>query len=128
MRPLMAFSSPAPSMIVVLSLSMRIFLARPSSLELDVFELDAEFLEDGGAAGDDGDVFEHGLAAIAEAGGLDGDDLEGAAELVDDEGGEGFAFDVLGDDQQGLAGLGDLAEDRAPGRGPMLIFFSWIRM
>ena len=72
MRPLMAFSSPAPSMIVVLSLSMRDLLGPAELGELDVFELDAEFFEDGRAAGDDGDVFEHGLAAIAEAGGLDG--------------------------------------------------------
>ncbi len=41
-------------------------------LERDVFELDAEVFEDGLAAGEDGDVFEHGLAAIAVAGGLDG--------------------------------------------------------
>ncbi len=88
-------------------------LLGPAELgELDVFELDAEFFEDGGAAGDDGDVFEHGLAAIAEAGGLDGGDLERAAELVDDQGREGFAFDVFGDDQHRLALLGGLAEDR----------------
>ena len=87
-------------------------LLGPAELvQLDVFELDAEFFEDGGAAGDDGDVFEHGLAAIAKAGGLDGGDLQRAAELVDHQGGQGFAFDVLGDDQQGLAGLGDLAQD-----------------
>src|SRR5688500_7732679 len=75
--------------------------------ELGVFELDAELFEDRGAAGDDGDVFEHGLAAVAEAGGLDGDGAEGAAELVDDEGREGFAFEVLGDDEDRLALLGD---------------------
>ena len=62
---------------------MRTFLARPKLGQLDVFELDAKLFEDGGAAGDDGDVFEHGLAAIAKAGGLDGGDFEGAAELVD---------------------------------------------
>src|SRR5207248_484435 len=44
--------------------------------ELDVFELDAEFFEDRGAAGDDGDVFEHRLATIAEPGGLHGAHLE----------------------------------------------------
>src|SRR5207302_2223850 len=59
-------------------------------VELDVLELDAQLLEDGGAAGDDRDVLEHRLAAVAEARGLDGADLERAAELVDDEGGEGF--------------------------------------
>ena len=44
-------------------------------------------------------------------GGLDGDGLEGAADLVDDQRGEGFALDVLGDDRQGLAGLHDLLQD-----------------
>ena len=40
-------------------------------LELDVFELDAEVFEDRPAAGQHRDVFEHGLAAIAVARGLD---------------------------------------------------------
>jgi hypothetical protein len=42
--------------------------------------------------------------------------LEHAAELVEHERGEGLALDVLGDDEQRLAGLGDLA--RASGAGP----------
>ena len=40
--------------------------------ERDVLELDAEVFGDAVAAGEDGDVFQHGLAAIAEAGSLDG--------------------------------------------------------
>jgi hypothetical protein len=59
-----------------------------------------------------GDVLEHGLAAVAEAGGLDGAHIERAADLVHDEGGEGFALDFLGDDQEGLAALGDNLEER----------------
>ena len=55
---------------------------------------------------------QHGLAAVAEARGLDGDGLEGAADLVDDQGRQGLALDVLGDDQQRLAGLHDLLEQR----------------
>ena len=39
-------------------------------------------------------------------------DVERAAQLVDHEGGEGFAFDIFGDDQQRLADLGDLLEQR----------------
>ena len=97
-------------MIVVLSLSMVTFLARAEVLELHVLELDAEVFGDGLAAGQDGDVFEHGLAAIAEARGLHGGALQGAAQLVHHQGREGFAFDVFGDDQQGLAELGDLLE------------------
>ena len=64
------------------------------------------------AAGDGGDVLEHGLAAIAEAGSLDGSNLEAAAQLVDDERGERLAFDVLGDDDQRLAGLHDRFKQR----------------
>ena len=79
-------------------------------LELHVLELDAEVFGDGLAAGEDGDVLKHGLAAIAEAGGLDGRDLERATELVDDEGGEGVAVDVFRDDDEGLAGLHGLLE------------------
>jgi hypothetical protein len=63
------------------------------------------------AAGEDGDVLEHGLAAVAEAGGLDGGDLQGAAHFVDDEGSEGFAVDVFGDDEQGASGLRHLLKD-----------------
>ncbi len=39
---------------------------------LDVLELDAEIFGDHLAAGEDRDVLEHGLAAVAEARGLDG--------------------------------------------------------
>ena len=102
---------PAPSMIVVFSFSMRTFLARPSICERHVLELDAEVLGDHLAAGEDGDVLEHRLAAIAEARRLDGRDLEAAAQLVDDQRRERLALDVLGDDEQRLAGLHDRLED-----------------
>ena len=38
-------------------------------------------------------------------------DLEAAAQLVDDKGRQGFAFDVFGDDEQWLASLDDELED-----------------
>src|SRR5208283_2306665 len=63
-------------------------------------------------AGQDRDVLEHGLAAIAEARSLHGRDLQAAAQLIDDERRQGLALDVLGDDQQGLARLHDRLEDR----------------
>ncbi len=87
-------------------------LARPRSFEFDVLELDAEVFADELGAGEDGDVFAHGLAAVTEARGLDGDDVERAAQLVDHEGGQRFAFDVFGDDEHRLADLGDLFEQR----------------
>ena len=60
----------------------------------------------------DGDVAQHRLAAVAEAGGLHRTDVEHAAELVDDQQRQRFALDVFGDDQQRLAGLGDLLQHR----------------
>src|SRR5262249_784557 len=52
--------------------------------ELHVFQLNAQVLEDGLAAGQDGDVLEHRLAAIAIARRLDRGAFESAAQLVDD--------------------------------------------
>ena len=87
-------------MIVVFSLSIRTRLALPSICSGDVLELDAEVLGDHRAAGQDRDVFEHRLAAIAEARRLDRRDLEAAAQLVDDQGRQRLALDVLGDDER----------------------------
>ena len=88
-------------------------LAGPAEqVERDVLELEADLLGDDLAAGEDGHVGEHRLAAVAEAGGLDGDRVERAADLVHDERGEGLALDVLGDDQQRAARLHDLLEQR----------------
>ena len=87
-------------------------LGAPEHVERDVLELDAEILGDHLAGGEDRDVFQHGLAAIAEARRLDGRDLQAAAQLVDDQRRQRLAFDVLGDDQQRLAALHHGFEDR----------------
>ena len=91
-------------------------------VEGDVLELDAEVFADQLAAGQDGDVFQHGLAAIAEARRLDRRDPQAAAQLVDHQGGQGFAFDVLGDDQQRTARLDHRFQHRQQGlqRGELL--------
>src|SRR5207342_1449860 len=100
MRPLMASVSPAPS------------TGAAELRDLRVLELEAHLLGDDLAAGEDRDVLEHALAAVAEARGLHGDARERAAQLVHDERREGLALDVLGDDQQRAAGLDDLLEHR----------------
>ena len=106
----MSASSPAPSTMVVSSL-VTIDLGGPAEqVEGGVLELEADLLGDDLAAGEDGHVLQHRLAALAEAGGLDGGRLERAADLVDHEGGQGLALDVLGDDHERLAGLHDLLE------------------
>src|SRR5580658_3106306 len=88
------------------------FLGAAEVLELHVLELAAQVLGDGLAAREGGDVFEHGLAVVAKARGLDGGALQRAAKLVDDQGRQRFAFDVFGDDQEGLAHLGGLFKQR----------------
>src|ERR1700756_3799165 len=87
-------------------------LGATEHVEGDVLKLDAEIFRDRLAAGQDRDVLQHGLAAIAEARSLDGRDLQAATEAVDDEGGESFAFDVFSDDHQRLAGLHHGLEQR----------------
>ena len=112
MRPWMSAFLPAPSTIVVFSLSIVTRLARPRSSSVTFSSLMPRSSLIDLAAGQDGDVLEHGLAAVAEARGLHGADLQRAAQLVDDQRRERLALDVLGDDQQRLAALRDLLEQR----------------
>src|SRR5690606_31756651 len=86
---------------------------RPAEhVEGDVFQLDAEVFRDHGSSRQDGDVFQHGLAAVAEARSLDGGDLEAATQLVDDERCKSFPFDVFSDDDERFAGLDHGFENR----------------
>ena len=64
--------------------------------------------------GEDGHVFEHRLATIAEARGFHGTHIERATQAVDNQGRQGFAFDVFSDDQQRLATVDDGFQTREP--------------
>src|SRR5665811_1756195 len=66
-------------------------------VELSGVELESDLLGDDLAAGEDGDVGEHGLATVTKARRLDGDDAQGATDVVEHQGRERFALDVLGD-------------------------------
>src|SRR4029450_7284175 len=92
-------------------------------VEADVVELEADLLADHLAAGEDRDVLEHRLAAVAEPGRLDRGRLEGGADLVDHQGGQDLALDVLGDHQERPARLHDLLEHRQQRlhRGDLLV-------
>ena len=79
----------------------------------DGLKLDAEVFGDHLAAGQDRDILKHCLAAVAEAGSLHGSNLQGAAQLVDHQCCQRFAFHIFGNDQEGLAGAGNLLENRA---------------
>ena len=87
-------------------------LGRAEVGELHRIERHAEVLENGVGAGQHGDVAEHGLAAVAVAGRLHRHHVEDAAQLVDDQRGQRLALDVLGDNQQRLAGLADRLQQR----------------
>src|SRR6185437_932601 len=87
-------------------------LGAAEHLQRDVLELDAEVFADRLTAGQDGDVLQHGLAAIAEARRLDGRDLEAATQAVDHQSRKRFTFDVFRDDHQRLAGLHHGLEQR----------------
>ena len=80
--------------------------------QLHVFKLGPHFFHDGFTAHQSGNVFQHGLTAIAEAWRLDSANVNRSPKLVDDERGEGFAFYVFRDDEQRLASAGDLLEHR----------------
>ena len=99
-------------MIVVSSLFATTRRARPRSATVAVSSLQADVLRDERAAGQDRDVFEHRLAAVAEARRLHGEDVDRAAQLVHHQGGERFAVDVVADDDDVLGHLQDLLEQR----------------
>ncbi len=65
----------------------------------DILELDAEIFGDDLTTGQDGNVFKHCLAAIAEARRLHRRDLEPATQFIDDQSRQSFALNVLGYDQ-----------------------------
>src|ERR1700744_3296912 len=76
--------------------------------DVGVLQGEADLFADDLTTGEDGHVLQHRLATVTEAGGLDRHRLEGAADLVDDQGGQRLTLDVLGDDQQRLAGPDNL--------------------
>ncbi|CAB4796351.1 unannotated protein [freshwater metagenome] len=81
-------------------------------VQLGGVELEADFFRNDLTAGQDRDVLQHGLATVAKARSLNGDRAEGATDLVDDQGGQSLALHVLSQDDQRLAGLHDLFQNR----------------
>ena len=99
-------------MMVVSSLVDDDFLSAAQIGDGGGFELAAGFLGDHGAAGQDGNILQHSLAAIAKARGLDGHDVEHAAQFVQHQGSQRFAVNIFGDDDQvALADLDQFLQD-----------------
>ena len=80
--------------------------------DISILKLHAELFGDDLAASEDRDILEHGLAPVAEARSLDGYHAERAPDSIEDQRRKGFAIDILCDDEERLAGLGDLLKKR----------------
>ena len=65
---------------------------------------------DHGTAGENGDILQHIFSPVAIAGSFHCNYIESTAQLVHDQGGQGFAFHILRNDQQLCAGLYDLLQ------------------
>src|ERR1019366_2340468 len=87
-------------------------LGAAEHVQSNLVEFDAEILADRLSAGEDRNVFEHRVAAIAEAWCFHRRNLEAAAQLVDDERGQSLALNILGDNDERLRGLHDRFEQR----------------
>ena len=82
-------------------------LLGPSQIgNTDTLQVDAQVFEDGLGASQNGDIFQHGLAPIAIAGGLYSRHVQNATKLIDHQSGQGLAFHVFGNDQQRSIGFG----------------------
>src|SRR6218665_3123979 len=77
-----------------------------------VLELESDLFGNDLTTGENCDVLQLCLAAVTKAGGLDGNRLEDATDLVHDESGESLTVDILRDDEQLLARLDDLIDNR----------------
>src|SRR5579883_309824 len=86
------------------------FLSLSEMADFNLLQFEAEVFRDGSPAGQLGNVIQHGLAAVAEARGLNSRDLQRATQLVHDQGRERFAVNVFGDDEQRLAALRNALE------------------
>ncbi len=75
-------------------------------------QLQPQLLADDLAAGQDCNIPQHFLAAVAKAGSLYADAGKGAAQLVDNNGGKRLALNILGNDDQLLARLHYLLQQR----------------
>ncbi len=81
-------------------------------IEGNAFQFDAQLFGDQLTAGEDRNVFEHGFTAITEARCFNSSDFQAAAQLVDNQSCQGFAFDIFSNDQERLTGLNNSFEDR----------------
>ena len=76
------------------------------------FQRQADFFGNHGTAGQDGDILQHGFAAVAEARSFNGNGFQDAADVVHHQSRQGFAFYVFSDNQERTAGFCHLFQNR----------------
>ena len=81
-------------------------------LERGALKIETHFLRDHGTTSEDGNVLQHGFTAITEARRLTGGHLNDTAHVIDHQRCEGFAFNVLGNNDQRTRRLGNLLKHR----------------
>ena len=108
----MASALPPPSTITVSSLLTTTRRAEPSTSRPTSRSDEPDVGVDHLTAGDDRQVLQERLAAVAEERRLDRDGFQRLADRVDHQRRQRLALDVLGDHQQRLARLGDLLQQR----------------
>ncbi len=87
-------------------------LGRTQVLQRRALEIQAHFLGDHRAAGQDRNILQHGLTTVTETGRLTGCNFNDTAHVVDDQSGQRLTFHVLSNDHQGLGSLGNLLKYR----------------
>ena len=80
-------------------------------IQPQILQFHPHFFRNDHAARQNGDILQHGFAPVAESGGLDRGSAQRAPYLVHHQRGQGFSIHILGDEQEGSAGLGDLLEN-----------------
>ena len=77
-----------------------------------IFQFQTQFGGDNFCTGQGCDITQHFFSSVAKTRSFYCNAGEGTTQFVQQQGGESFAFDVLSDDEQFLAGLNDLFEQR----------------
>ncbi len=89
----------------------------------NILQLQPEFLADGLGASEDCDVSQDLFSSVAVARGLDRGNVQGTAQLVQDQRGQCLAFDVIRDDQERFCSLA-IASSTGKRSCMLLSFFS----
>ena len=85
---------------------------RTQHIQSNIFNLHAQLFGNNLSTGQNGNILQHGFAAIAETRSLNRTNLQAAANTVDNQRSQSFAFNVFCHNQQSAAGLNNRFQNR----------------